>query len=95
MFAQGLVEETRALVTRHGRGYPALDSIGYREALAGIDGVLSEAEAIARTRIATHRLIRMQANWFRADDPRIEWVDGADVGGAVAALERAARPPVP
>lgn len=95
MFAQGLVEETRALVARHGRGYPALDSIGYREALAVIDGTLSLEQAIERTRIATHRLIRMQASWFRADDPRIEWVAGTDGAAAVAALERAAQPPVP
>ena len=85
----GLVEETRALVARHGRGYPALDSIGYREALAVLDGECDVSEAIRRTRIATHRLIRMQAAWFRADDPRIEWVDGADGAAAVAAIERA------
>ena len=94
MFAAGLVEETRALVAGHGRGYPALDSIGYREALAVLDGECDEAEAIRRTRIATHRLIRMQATWFREDDPRIEWVDGADVEAAVAAIERAAQRPV-
>ena len=92
MFDAGLVEETRSLVARHGRGYPALDSIGYREALAVLDGECDIAEAMRRTRIATHRLIRMQATWFREDDPRIEWVDGSDVPGAVAAIERAARP---
>ena len=32
----------------------------------------------------------MQANWFREDDPRIEWVDGADLEGAVEAVVRAA-----
>ena len=60
-----------------------------------IDGTLSVEQAIERTRIATHRLIRMQASWFRADDPRIEWVAGTDGAAAVAALERAAQPPVP
>ena len=94
MFEAGLVEETRALVERHGRGYPALDSIGYREALAILDGECNTAEAVRRTRIATHRLIRMQAAWFREDDARIEWVDGSDVEAAVAAIERAARRPV-
>ena len=85
----GLAEETRALVARHGRGYPALHSIGYREALAVLDGECDRAEAIRRTCIATHRLIRMQAAWFREDDPRIEWVDGADMAAAVTAIERA------
>lgn len=94
MFEAGLVEETRSLVARHGRGYPALESIGYREALAVLDGEYGVEEAVRRTCIATHRLIRMQAAWFREDDARIEWVEGADVDAAVAAIERAARGPV-
>ena len=95
MFAGGLVEETQALLAAYGRGYPALDSIGYREALGVIDGTLSAEEAVARACTETHRLIRTQANWFREDDPRVRWVDGADVEAAVAAIEAAARPPVP
>lgn len=94
MFAAGLVEEARQVVGRHGRGYPALDSIGYREALAVLDGECDEAEAARRTKIATHRLIRMQAAWFRDDDPRIAWVDGGNLEAAVDAIERAARGPV-
>lgn len=95
MFEAGLVEEARLLTKRYGRGFPALSSIGYREALGVIDGLLSEAEAIRQTQIATHRLIRMQAAWFRLDDPRIEWVPGDDLEAAVAMVERAARAPVP
>lgn len=95
MFEAGLVEEARLLTERYGRGFPAFSSIGYREALGVIDGRLSEAEAVHQTQIATHRLIRMQAAWFRLDDPRIEWVPGDDIEAAVAAVERAARAPVP
>lgn len=95
MFAAGLVEETRTLVALHGRAFPALSSIGYREALGVIDGLLGEEEAIRQTQIATHRLIRMQAAWFRLDDPRIDWVAGDDREAAVAAVERAAHAPVP
>ncbi|TAK75282.1 MAG: tRNA (adenosine(37)-N6)-dimethylallyltransferase MiaA [Dehalococcoidia bacterium] len=95
MFETGLVEEARSLAERYGRGFPALSSIGYREALGVIDGRLSEAEAVRQTQIATHRLIRMQAAWFRLDDPRIEWVPGDDIEATVAAVERAARAPVP
>ncbi len=95
MFEAGLVAEARGLTERYGRGFPALSSIGYREALAVLDGTLSEAEAVRQTQIATHRLIRMQAAWFRLDDPRIEWVPGGDIAAAVGAVERAARPPVP
>ena len=95
MYAEGLVEETRALVARYGRAFAALSSIGYAEALRVLDGELSHAEAIAQTKVATHRLIRMQATWFRDDDARIAWVDGGDAAAVLAAVEAAARPPVP
>ncbi|MEX1022875.1 MAG: tRNA (adenosine(37)-N6)-dimethylallyltransferase MiaA [Dehalococcoidia bacterium] len=93
MFAAGLLEETRALVERYGRDFEALRSIGYREALAVLDGAMTEADAIARTQIETHRLIRMQANWFREDDPRIEWVAGDDPDAVASAVEGAAGRP--
>lgn len=95
MFAAGLVEEAARLATRYGRDFPALSSIGYREALGVIDGTLTEADAVRQTQIATHRLIRMQATWFRLDDPRIEWTPGEEIAAAVAAVERAAHAPVP
>ena len=94
MYASGLIEETRALVTRYGREFGALRSIGYAEALQVIDGELTEAEALDRTRIETHRLIRMQATWFSADDQRIEWFDAAESGAVAAAVVAAAHAPV-
>lgn len=76
MFAAGLVDEVRALLAR---GYtcdlPALSSIGYAEVCGYLQGDLTLAEAVARTKTSTHRLARMQANWFRRDDPSIHWLD--------------------
>jgi tRNA dimethylallyltransferase len=76
MFASGLVEEVRRLVAA---GYscdlPAMRSIGYAEVCGYLRGDLTLAEAVARTKTATHRLARMQANWFRLTDPRIHWLD--------------------
>ncbi len=95
MFAAGLVEETRLLVERHGDGFPALSSLGYREALGVLRGTWDTAEAIRRTQVATHRLVRMQAAWFASDDARIEWVDAERADAVTDAVERAARPPVP
>ncbi len=94
MYAAGLVEETRAIVARYGRGIPALDSIGYAEALRVLDGEWDEATAVERTKIETHRLIRMQAAWFRADDPRIDWRDGSDLEAVADAVVDAAGPPL-
>jgi tRNA dimethylallyltransferase len=89
MFAEGLVEETRTLVDRHGRAFRALRTIGYEEALGVIDGAWSVEEAIERARLATHRLVRTQANWFAAGDPRIEWIDGRDAEAAALVIAAA------
>jgi tRNA dimethylallyltransferase len=94
MFHGGLLGETRSLVRKYGRDFEALRSIGYQEALAVIDGELSEAQAIERTRLATHRFIRHQNNWFAPDDARIQWVDGSRLETVVDAVVRAATPPV-
>ncbi|MSP22890.1 MAG: tRNA (adenosine(37)-N6)-dimethylallyltransferase MiaA [Dehalococcoidia bacterium] len=88
MYAGGLVEETRALIERYGAGLPALATIGYAEAARVVFGEWNVATALARTKIETHRLIRMQATWFRRDDARIEWVLGADRESIGALVER-------
>jgi tRNA dimethylallyltransferase len=74
MFEAGFVDEVRSLLER---GYtpdlPAFSSAGYREIAAYLHGDIALDETKARTRVATNRLARSQANWFRAKDPRISW----------------------
>jgi tRNA dimethylallyltransferase len=89
MYAAGLIEETRALIERYGPALPALSTIGYAEAARVVLGEWDAATALARTKIETHRLIRMQATWFRRDDARIEWHPGGDLAGLAAAVEGA------
>jgi tRNA dimethylallyltransferase len=94
MYADGLVEETRGLLERYPGDLPAFQTIGYAEAARVVSGEWDVETAVERTKIATHRLIRMQAAWFRHDDARIEWMDGADIEAVMAAVEAAARPRV-
>ncbi len=91
IYAAGLVEETRGLVERHGRAFPALASVGYAEALRVVDGEWSVEQALERTRTQTHRLIRQQSTWFREDDQRIRWVDTPDGIAVTRALVEEAR----
>jgi tRNA dimethylallyltransferase len=66
MFAQGLVEETRALLeTGAGAALAALRAIGYDEALARLAGRLDAAAAEARVNRRTARLAKRQRTWFR------------------------------
>jgi tRNA dimethylallyltransferase len=87
MWAAGLVEETRGLDgLRDGR--TASRALGYQQALAQIDGLLTEDEAKADTVRGTRRFVRRQRTWFRRD-PRIHWLDGASptlVADALATL---------
>lgn len=79
MFEGGLLDEVRALLEGGlSPDVPAMSSIGYAEAVKHLAGELTLAEAIEKTQIATHRLIRSQEQWFRREDARITWVEDAD-----------------
>lgn len=79
MFEGGLVDETQELLAAGvPAGAPAMSSIGYGETVRFLRGELTLDEARDRTKIATHRLIRSQDQWFRRDDRRITWVRDAD-----------------
>lgn len=74
MWKAGLVEEVRRLrAAGFGADLPALRSLGYRQALAHLQGRLSEAEALADMQRATRRYARRQLTWFRRE-PAAEWV---------------------
>ncbi|MFI6759599.1 tRNA (adenosine(37)-N6)-dimethylallyltransferase MiaA [Micromonospora sp. NPDC050417] len=77
MWAAGLVDEVRGLVTQGLReGRTAGLALGYQQVLRMFDGELTEAEALAETVRKTRRFVRRQRTWFRRD-PRIQWLDAA------------------
>lgn len=78
MWQLGLVEEARELIPMGVReGKTSSRAIGYTQALAQIDGNMSEAEAIADTVRLTQKYARRQMSWFRRD-VRINWLDYQD-----------------
>ncbi|MCX6486059.1 MAG: tRNA (adenosine(37)-N6)-dimethylallyltransferase MiaA [Rhodoluna sp.] len=78
MWQRGLVAEVEALVPMGIRdGKTSSRAIGYAQALAQLDGRLTEAEAIEETAKLTSRYARRQMSWFRRD-PRINWFDYQD-----------------
>ena len=84
MWADGLLDEVRGL-DRERIGITAARAIGYSQALAELDGALTEAEAIAQAAALTRRYARRQVGWFRryAD---AHWLDSDDDGLVDAAL---------
>lgn len=75
MWTDGLVAEV-AWLRRTGleRGTTAPRAIGYAQALAQLDGLMTESEAIAETQALTRRYARRQVSWFRRYDDT-EWID--------------------
>jgi tRNA dimethylallyltransferase len=92
MWEAGLRDETNLLLKRGLRdGFTASRAIGYSQAIAVIDGDLTEQQARLDTAQATRRYARRQESWFRAD-PRIVWLqaDSADLVDEALSLVRQA-----
>jgi len=74
MLESGLIEEVQRLLDK---GYPAdlptLSAIGYREIIAYLEGEITLEEAVGLIKRATRVFVRRQANWFKVDDPKINW----------------------
>ena len=79
MVADGLVEESRRLTDKgYSLGRGPLASPGYREIGLYLEGEITLAEAVQRTKFQTHRMARRQHTWFKRDDPRVHWLDTTD-----------------
>ena len=77
MWSAGLLDEVRGLLPAGLReGRTAGRALGYQQALAQLDGLMTEDEAKADTVRGTRRFVRRQRSWFRRD-PAIAWLDAA------------------
>jgi tRNA dimethylallyltransferase len=76
MWADGLLDEVRGL-DREQLGVTAARAIGYAQALAQLDGELTQDEAIAQAAALTRRYARRQVGWFRRY-AATHWLDADD-----------------
>ena len=75
MFARGLVDETRELLT-HGleQNKTAMQAIGYRQVVEHLRGERALAETIELVKSRTRQFAKRQLTWFRRQlDP--EWIE--------------------
>ena len=80
MFADGLVDEVRALLDRGLRdGVTASRALGYAHVIEDLEAGGDGMGAREPTFIGTRRYVRRQRSWFRRDH-RITWLDGAADG---------------
>ena len=66
MMEAGLLEEVKSLQAY--RGYNALNTVGYSELFAYLDGETTLKEAVDQIKQNTRRFAKRQLTWFRRDD---------------------------
>ena len=70
MIADGLLDEARHVYPL--RHMNALNTVGFKELFAYLDGVWTLQEAVERIKGNTRRYMRKQLTWFKRDD-QIAW----------------------
>jgi len=74
MLSQGLITEVKGLLKK---GYsielPSFSAIGYREIANFLTGKVTLDEAIILMKRRSRQFVRRQSNWFKLDDPSIQW----------------------
>jgi len=87
MIKDGLVEEVRALISKHRKDLPAFNTIGYKEIidyissseiprqakLGNINGKQTLKDAVQKIKFNNHAYVRRQITWFKRDK-NIKWV---------------------
>ena len=71
MAEQGIVEETKTLLAKHGRIKNFTETIGYKEILSYLDGNLTLDEALDKLKQHTRNYAKRQLTWFRKN-PHLE-----------------------
>jgi tRNA dimethylallyltransferase len=74
MFEAGLLDEARGLLRRgFGPEQRPLRAIGYRQAMAAVQGTLTVADAERDIVTETMRYAKRQMTWFRHQTPGVRW----------------------
>lgn len=81
MMEQGLLEEVKRL--QNYRDHNALNTVGYKELFAYLDGEVSLERAVENIKTNTRRYAKRQLTWFKRDNS-IKWFEPENFEGAVA-----------
>lgn len=71
MVEQGVIEETKALLAKHGRIKNFICTIGYQEILTYLDGEATLEEALDKLKQHSRNYAKRQLTWFRKN-PELE-----------------------
>lgn len=68
MIQNGLIEETKYLLAKHGRIKNLINTIGYKEMMSYLDSEITLEEAIELLKQNTRRYAKRQLTWFRKNE---------------------------
>jgi tRNA dimethylallyltransferase len=86
MLAAGLLREVQSVLDKgYASALKSLQSIGYKQMTAFIEGRVSWDEAVQQMKKETKRLAKRQLTWFR-HDPEIDWVTLPEEAQAIPAM---------
>jgi len=80
MMERGLLEEVKALLPL--REENALNTVGYKELYAYLDGKVSLEEAVEKIKTNTRRYAKRQLTWFKRDEDFV-WFEADDFEGCL------------
>ena len=85
MIADGLLDEARHVYPL--RHMNALNTVGFKELFAYLDGVWTLQEAVERIKGNTRRYMRKQLTWFKRDD-QIAWFHPQQEGEIISFIQQ-------
>ncbi|MBX7152088.1 tRNA (adenosine(37)-N6)-dimethylallyltransferase MiaA [bacterium] len=78
MLEEGVIEETQRLINKgYSQNLVSMESLGYREISAYLNGSISKDEMIRQFKQGSRNYAKRQLTWFRKDQ-RIRWFDVTD-----------------
>ncbi len=80
MMEEGLLEEVTSLLPH--RNTNAMQSVGYRELMAHLDGETTLQEAVEKIKVNTRRFAKRQMTWFQKDE-KTQWISHDDIASVV------------
>jgi tRNA dimethylallyltransferase len=75
MFDGGLAEETRSLLEKYGAAARPLGALGYKQAVALVQGEIGRETALQAAQQAHRNYAKRQMTWFRRE-PDVIWISG-------------------
>ncbi|WP_040005209.1 tRNA (adenosine(37)-N6)-dimethylallyltransferase MiaA [Fibrisoma limi] len=90
MLAAGLVDEVRSLLPY--RAHNALQTVGYKEVFAYLDGTYNYEEMVRLLKRNSRRYAKRQLTWFRHQGD-FHWFSAEDGEGIIEYLNRRTTPP--